>query len=324
MRKSILKKGISIALICASITSLVGCSSISYLSPFDSKQSSLFSLKRGEDLYVSNSLASDLCVILDEDKFNSNDIQATGAGLFNITSKETLYSKNAFMKLAPASLTKIMTALVALKYGNLEDEVTVGNEVVITEPDAWLCKIAPGDTFTLEQLINAMLVYSGNDMAAAIAVHISGSISEFTKLMNQEAKALGATGSNFMNPHGLDQEMHYSTVYDMYLIFNECLKYEKFTDMIRQKSYTCTYKSSNGEEITATWKNTNGYFTTDISAPEGVYVVGGKTGNTQNAGRCLVLLSESEQGASYVSVIFNAQDYNMLYEQMNVLLEKIK
>ncbi len=319
-----LKQLMCSVLIFGSVLTVSGCNSISYLSPFKSNNSSLFSLTEENNLYNSDSIASDLCVILDETKFNSNDISATGAGLFNTTNKETVYSKNAFLKLAPASLTKIMTALVAIKYGNLEDEVVLGDEVVITAPDAWLCKVSPGDKFTLEQLINAMLVYSGNDVAAAIAVHIAGSISEFSKMMNKEAKALGATSSNFMNPHGLDEETHYSTIYDMYLIFNECLKYDVFRDIISQTSYTCTYTNKDGIDVTATWNNTNGYFTTQINPPDGITVFGGKTGNTENAGRCLVLLSESESGNSYISVIFNAQDYNTLYEQMNLLLEKAK
>ena len=169
--------------------------------------------------------ASDLCVISDEGSFNPEDVTSQAGALFDLTDREVLYSKDAFEKLYPASITKVMTALIAIKYDNLEDQVTVTEDAVITETGATLCGIQPGDTLTLEQLLYGLMLPSGNDAGAAIAIHMSGSIDAFADKMNEEAKRLGATDTHFMNPHGLHDEDHYTTAYDLYLIFNEALKY---------------------------------------------------------------------------------------------------
>ena len=104
--------------------------------------------------------ASDLCVISDEGSFNPEDVTSQAGALFDLTDREVLYSKDAFEKLYPASITKVMTALIAIKYGNLEDQVTVTEDAVITETGATLCGIQPGDTLTLEQLLYCLLYTS--------------------------------------------------------------------------------------------------------------------------------------------------------------------
>lgn len=301
---------------------LGGCGkSTVYLDPYDTINKNYIGTNSIDDLYRLNGIANDLCVIEDESLFDPNYVDIGAGAVFDITNQKVLYSKNAFLKLAPASITKIMTALVVLREGNLDDVVTVSDEVNITHPDAWLCKLKPGDTLTLEELLTAMMVYSGNDAAAAIAVHMAGSVESFAKKMNEVAAELGATSTHFMNPHGLDEETHYSTAYDLYLIFNECLKYEKFKEIICMKEFTCTYKNAAGATVTATWPNGNGYLVSK-EAPEGITVFGGKTGNTDNAGRCLIILSTKDDGTSYISVVLNAKDYDALYTQMNLLLEK--
>ena len=169
--------------------------------------------------------ASDLCVISDEGSFDPEDVTSQAGALFDLTDREVLYSKDAFEKMYPASITKVMTSLIAIKYGNLEDQVTVTEDAVISESGATLCGIKPGDTLTLEQLLYGLMLPSGNDAGAAIAIHMAGSIDAFADMMNEEAKRLGATDTHFMNPHGLHDEDHYTTAYDLYLIFNEALKY---------------------------------------------------------------------------------------------------
>ena len=165
--------------------------------------------------------ASDLCVISDEGSFDPEDVTSQAGALFDLTDREVLYSKDAFEKMYPASITKVMTSLIAIKYGNLEDQVTVTEDAVISESGATLCGIKPGDTLTLEQLLYGLMLPSGNDAGAAIAIHMAGSIDAFADMMNEEAKRLGATDTHFMNPHGLHDEDHYTTAYDLYLIFSE-------------------------------------------------------------------------------------------------------
>ena len=182
--------------------------------------------------------ASDLCVVEDEGSFDENYVTSEAAALFDVSDRETLYSKEAFERLYPASITKVMTALVAIKNGDLNARVVVTDDAVITESGATLCGIEPGDTLTLEQLLYGLMLPSGNDAGAAIAVHIAGSIDKFADMMNQEAASLGATGTHFVNPHGLNDPDHYTTAYDLYLIFNEALKYPVFRQIVGTTSYT--------------------------------------------------------------------------------------
>ena len=144
------------------------------------------------------------------------------------TEGSLLASKAATKRMYPASTTKVMTALVALKYGNLSDEITVPEESVISEAGASLAGLNPGDKLTLDELLYGLMLPSGNDAANAIAVHIGGSVDNFVRMMNDEAKRIGAVDTNFMNAHGLSDENHYTTAYDLYLIFNEALKDSRF------------------------------------------------------------------------------------------------
>ena len=233
--------------------------------------------------------ASDLCVISDEGSFNPEDVTSQAGALFDLTDREVLYSKDAFEKLYPASITKVMTALIAIKYGNLEDQVTVTEDAVITETGATLCGIQPGDTLTLEQLLYGLMLPSGNDAGAAIAIHMSGSIDAFADKMNEEAKRLGATDTHFMNPHGLHDEDHYTTAYDLYLIFNEALKYPEFRTVTGSTAYTANYTNKAGESISKTWRGGNWYLTGEHETPEGLTVFSGKTGTTKAAGYCLIM-----------------------------------
>ena len=238
--------------------------------------------------------ASDLCVISDEGSFNPEDVTSQAGALFDLTDREVLYSKDAFEKLYPASITKVMTALIAIKYGNLEDQVTVTEDAVITETGATLCGIQPGDTLTLEQLLYGLMLPSGNDAGAAIAIHMSGSIDAFADKMNEEAKRLGATDTHFMNPHGLHDEDHYTTAYDLYLIFNEALKYPEFRTVTGSTAYTANYTNKAGESISKTWRGGNWYLTGEHETPEGLTVFSGKTGTTKAAGYCLIMIHLTE------------------------------
>lgn len=269
--------------------------------------------------------SEDLCVPTAEElKGNDSTITAKSSLIFDVTKQSILYADNIYQKLYPASITKIMTAYVALKYGNLDDTVTVGyNASHITEWGAKLCGFNEGDTIKLRDLLHAFLVYSGNDAGVAIAEHISGSVEDFADLMNQEANALGATHSHFVNPHGLHDDDHYTTAYDIYLIFNELIKNQEFTDIIHSKDVTVTYTLADGTKTTKTFANTNRYLTGKEEAPDGVTVIGGKTGTTSKAGSCLVLYSEDETGDDYISIVFKAENGDSLFYQMSELLQMI-
>lgn len=288
---------------------------------------SSFSIESNDYDKIADSFAENLCVV-SGDVETGEEIEAGSdsygsAVLCDINSKKILYSKNATVKMYPASMTKVMTALCAMKYGNKDDILTASDNVKITEDGAQVCGIKSGDTMTLDQAMHGLLMYSGNDAAILIAEGISGSVDEFCKLMNQEAAGLGATNTNFVNPNGLHDENHYSTAYDMYLIFNEAMKYDWFTEIINMNTYSTTYKNSAGEPIDISFNTTNLFLKGDVSAPQNITVIGGKTGTTNAAGANLVLLSKDAGGNPYISVVMKASNRDVLYSKMTSLLSDI-
>ena len=267
--------------------------------------------------------ASDLCVVMDEGAYDSGEITAEAGAVFDLSSRETLYSKNAFERLYPASITKVMTAILAIRYGNLSDMVTVTEDAVITEPGASLCGIRPGDRLTLEQLLYGLMLPSGNDAGAAIAVHIAGSIEAFADMMNQEARALGAVDTHFVNPHGLTDENHYTTAYDLYLIYKEALTLPEFREITGTVSYDASYVDASGAAVEKTWSGTNMYMLGKRDTPGGLTVFSSKTGTTQAAGSCLIMATRDTDGGEYISVVLKSEDRSSLYDNMTKLISKI-
>lgn len=276
------------------------------------------------DKDFTDGFAADLCVVTDENAYDPGFITSEAGALFDVNNRQTLYSKDAFETMYPASITKVMTALIAIKYGNLEDTVTVTEDAVISEPGATLCGIKPGDKLTLEQLLYGLMLPSGNDAAAAIAIHMDGSIEAFADQMNEEARKLGAVDSHFVNPHGLHSENHYTTAYDLYLIFNEAFKYPVFREIIESKSYTANYTSAAGDSVSKTWKCSNQFITGERDTPQGVTVLGGKTGTTKAAGYCLIIASKDDAtDGNFISVVLKSDSRPHLYDNMTNIISKI-
>lgn len=271
------------------------------------------------------SFASDLCVINGNYTAGTTVTieEQTAAGLFDVNRNEVIYAKNIHERLNPASLTKVMTALIAIKYGNTEDTITCSENVKIEESGATVCGLKKGDTLTLNQALHALLINSANDAAVAIAEHIGGSVEGFAAMMNEEAVALGATNSHFVNPHGLTENEHYVTAYDMYLIMNTAMQYELFNQIIQMREYSTVYYDTNGTEKEMEFKSTNLFFRDDYSAPDKITVIGGKTGTTNAAGNCLILLTKDTAGNPYISVLLKVSERSLMYEEMTDLLEEI-
>lgn len=309
-------------MICAAIS---GCGSLNYDFAYNPDYSvSSFRINDFQKDLEADSFARNLCIVSEDILTDSVDVEKAGAAcLFDVGSSKVLYSKNAHMQLHPASLTKVMTALVALKTGSMDQILTATDAVKITEPGAQLCKINPGDSMTLDQALHVLLLYSANDVANLIADNLGGSVDGFVEMMNEEALRLGATNTHFANPHGLTQENHYTTAYDMYLIFNEALKYEAFTQILHMNSYDTVYKDADGNDRELSIGTTNRYLKGDFNPPEKITVIGGKTGTTDAAGHCLILLSKDTSGNSYISVILRDASSDDLYDDMSDLLEEI-
>ena len=280
-----------------------------------------------KSIYEAELFAEDLCVASEDVPLeNAPDTGAyTAAALFDVDRSETDFAYNVHKRLYPASTTKIMTALVAIKNADLSDIVTVGADADAGSfaPDEQTCGLKEGDKLTLKDLLYGLLLYSGNDNAVAIADYVGGSMEGFAEMMNEEAAGLMATESHFLNSNGLHDEDHYTTAYDLYLIFNECIKYDKFLDIIESKTYTADITGNDGVKRQITWEPTSFYALGEAALPQNANIIGGKTGTTKEAGNCLILLSEDVQNKPYISVVMGADTKSILYEDMTGIIEAI-
>jgi D-alanyl-D-alanine carboxypeptidase (penicillin-binding protein 5/6) len=304
-----------LCVICIAALFITGCGSSKTIE-------NAYSLSEDTGVATGELFAKNLCVTDDID-YGTDQIGsgvAEGAGLFNLSTKEVVYSQNLFEKLYPASTTKILTAYIIIKNCDLNDKVTVSSEALSGTSGTSVCGVSAGDELTVEQLLYGLMLVSGNDAANVLAEYYAGSIDAFAEKMNEEAISLGATNSHFVNANGLPDDDHYTTVYDMYLIFQAAIKEQTFADLINTDTYNASYTNASGGTVEKTWDNTNYYLNGNATAPDGITVVGGKTGTTTAAGYCLVLYSKNSKGEDLVSIVYKADNRADLYSLMNQIL----
>lgn len=212
--------------------------------------------------------------------------------MYEANSDTVMHAWNADALMEPASLVKIMTALIAVEKGDLNDTITVTQSAIESVPyDAVSCDLIAGETVLLEHLLYCLLLDSANDAAAVIAEHISGSQSEFVQMMNEYAHDLGCTCTQFRNVHGLHDDAQHITARDAARILNAALKNEVFYKIFTAEEYTVpsTNKSEDRELVT-------GNFMMDESSR--LYydsrVIGGRTGVTEDGMRCLASVAEND------------------------------
>ncbi len=315
-----------IACFCLLLSLCTACGNSSYEMPYTvDSQISSFNVISKTVTNVATPFAADLAVVIEDNTEGAGMMaeESGAAALFDLNAGEAIYARNVHEKMFPASLTKVMTALVALENGRLEQILTASTAVNINESGAQLCGLVKGDTMTLDQALRIMLVNSANDAALLIAENIGGSVEGFVDMMNEKAHELGATNTHFVNPHGLTDPEHYTTAYDLYLIFNEAIKHETFNEIIHMTSYQTIYYDRNSKEKNFNKQTTNLFLRGEKQAPTGVTVIGGKTGTTNAAGHCLILLSRDVSGAPYISIVLRAPDSDSVYNEMKDLLEEI-
>ena len=218
---------------------------------------------------------------------------AWAAILLDMDTGQVLYEKDADEQNYPASTTKIMTAYLCLKYGDPKDEVTVTSHAFSDlSAAASTGGLKVGETMTVHRLLQALLVVSASEAANVVGDYISGTHEEFVDLMNEEAEALGCTGTHFANCHGLPNSDHYTTARDLAIIAQAAMEYEEFRDIVG--SATVTMEATN---MTAarTVVSTNGILPgsryPEYNYP---YAIGIKTGHTSVAGYCLVSAADKE------------------------------
>jgi len=271
-----------------------------------------------------DSISKGLCVIPKSEARGQDGINfASSAQLcINVTDKEKVYADNIYERLYPASVTKLFSAYVILKYGNLDDIVEVSQYAAtgITETGAKLCNLHEGDRIGLRELLQIMLVYSANDAALAAAEYIGGSEEAFVQMMNEEAAALGAVDSHFVNSHGLHDEDHYTTAYDIYIVLNTLIKDKEFRQIMKMEECRIVWYDQEGKERSNTFTTTNRFFSEAQPVPEGMTVLGAKTGTTMAAGGCLAVYSKGKGGKKYISVILKAPNGDSAFSEMKDLL----
>ncbi|BAS28642.1 D-alanyl-D-alanine carboxypeptidase family protein [Limnochorda pilosa] len=217
-------------------------------------------------------------------------LRARAAILLEGSTGTILYARNEHQQRAPASTTKIVTALLAVERGGLDEQVRVSPEAAGTRGSS--AYLRAGQELPLLELLHAMMLPSGNDAAVAVAEHVAGSVPSFARLMNQRVRELGARNSLFQNPHGLDAAGHYTTAYDLALITRTAMRYPVFARIVQTREHPSAW---------GTWSNTNRL----LWSYEGT--VGVKTGTTGNAGNCLVT-AVNREGLELVSVVLGSPD----------------
>lgn len=237
---------------------------------------------------------------------------------------EVLYEKNAGQKIYPASTTKLWTAYLVMKnIDDLNEIITVDMDLSWVEPSSMYLKI--GESFTVRELLEVMMLKSANDVAVLLATEVSGSVEEFANLMNEEAKRLGCTNTNFVNPNGLPDENHYSTAYDMALIARECIKNKELLAITSKEKislpsnefypYKRIYTNSNKFISGGGLMPYNGGF---IDYKYNV-VDGLKTGYTSVAGRCLLATAKIGD-TRIITGVFNSKG-NDVYTDSRTLID---
>lgn len=212
--------------------------------------------------------------------------------IFDRNSKTILYEKNGLKQVPMASTTKIMTAIVVLENANLDDIVTISKKAAGTGGSRLGLKT--NDKITVHDLLYGLMLKSGNDAAVALAEHVGGGIDGFAELMNKKASEMGLVNSHFVTPHGLDQEKHYTTAYELACMADYALNIPKFREIVGSKKYNITINARS-----SLIGNTNEL----LGNLYGVYGI--KTGFTNGAGRCLVTACKRDD-IDIITVVLSA------------------
>lgn len=238
------------------------------------------------------------------------EIRGEGAYLIDVQSGQTLYSKNGDELFAPASTTKIMTGLLAIEKGNLDDIVTLSSTMLDYQTVyGTRIYLEPGEQMSLRDLLYALLLNSANDAAVGIAEHIGGSLDQFVSMMNAKAKDLGLTNTTFKNPSGLSEEGHMTTPHDLARIAQAAYANPIFREYIQTKRHTLARSKT---DVPTVMVNENKLLS------ENPYVNGMKTGYTAAAKNCLVA-SASKDGRELIGVILKSPGREIYSDMENLL-----
>ena len=223
------------------------------------------------------------------------EVSAEAAIVMDAESGEVICELDAYSPRPPASLTKVMTAVLALEKADLDDVCVVSKEAAATGESH--IGFAAGEKITVENLLYGALLKSGNDACVVMAENIGDDEEQFVAMMNLKAKLLGCKDTHFTNTNGLPDEEHYSTCYDLALISRYALQNETFAEIVGTQSYTMEWVSGRKKTISTTNRM--------LSTYDGA--IGVKTGTTNVAGQCLIAAAERD-GKCYIAVVLKSQN----------------
>ena len=231
-------------------------------------------------------------------------IYSEAAILIEAKTGKILYDKDIYSRKYPASTTKILTAIIAIENCNLDEKVIASHNAIFSVKSGYaIANIQEGECFTVKELLNVLILQSANEAANILAEHISGSVDEFSKLMNKKAKEIGCLDSNFVNANGAHNDNHYSTAYDLAMIAKYCMQNEIFREIAKLQE--CSLPATEFFEEERIFSNTNSLMQAN-SRYYYPYCNGIKTGFTTPAKNCLIS-SSNKNGFELISVILHAE-----------------
>lgn len=255
--------------------------------------------------------------LFDKDGIGAPEIDGSSFILYDVEAEVFLLGKNQDTPLSPASITKVMTVLLALENMNMTDSITITRDMYETIPSDYVrVGLVEGEIITVEEAIYSCLLISANDAAMALAIHLAGTAEEFSKIMNARAIELGCTSTNFTNPFGLDDHTNLTTAHDMALITAEVLKHSEYTKISTTANYSFAPTIKRLETLSL--KNGNKFVSTTKYAYD--KYIGGKTGFT-DLSAFTITAGAREGGRTLVAVVLGASSSNIRYENVQALLE---
>lgn len=329
MKKLVLFYSIVVC-VCLLTISIFFLKSSGYSKHFDTKEA-IGSAMTGEfPIYKLSGAADKYAILKVNQNINPEQFQGSSyaALLIDNTDNKVLVAHNALKRIYPASTTKLMTAIVvcdAVEKGKIsyDDEVYLDHYINLSNPDAVASMLTIDETITVRNLLFGMLMESYNDYAIILAEYVGGSNEGFAKLMNEKAAEIGATGTHFVNPHGLHHDDHYTTAYDMYLIINEAAKYDIIREIDKYDSFTYTYLDSDGVEQEDNITPTNQFLAGNYTLPSNITIKEWKTGTTARAGSVLTMIADID-GKEYTMFIADSIGPEDLYQKYTVMFNLTK
>lgn len=246
------------------------------------------------------------------------DIDAKAGIIVEPSSGRIIYEKNSTEQNYPASVTKILTAIVVIENSDLEEYATTSETAISKIPEGYVvAPLAVGEEMKVYDLLYALMLKSANDAAYVLAEHVGGSLGNFSDMMNEKAKEIGCHNSHFVNPNGIHNEEHYTTAYDMYLISSYAMKNEVFAKIVSTYEYTLP-ATNKYEAEDRVMKNTNA-FVDPNSSYYNENVRGIKTGTTMQAGNCLITDVERD-GLEFINVVLGAETSNSKFYETDRMI----